>query len=223
MLGAPTIPRQHQEGDGLGIRRSRVARIRPGGLLRAGILRTSVSPSPRLETRNPHSRVSRSDARVLLAGGAGARVLERRCPAVLHASSRSAVRSRLRPRGDRTNPLSLSPSFLARRALGSPDRLRRVFNYVTSLSAGGAARLKQLVTAVSAAELAEQARRGGIDHIHVHSCADAAHVAAMAYLLGARRSACICTAIRRFTAPTTHRRCGTPCSSPPPRSRCSGR
>jgi glycosyltransferase involved in cell wall biosynthesis len=37
--------------------------------------------------------------------------------------------------------------------------------------------------AVCAADLAAHARERGIEHVHVHSCADAAHVAAMSFLL----------------------------------------
>jgi glycosyltransferase involved in cell wall biosynthesis len=76
------------------------------------------------------------------------------------------------------------PTLAAGRSLRSPARLGRVAAYVASLSDRGAARAKQLLTAACAAELAAQTRRAGIDHLHVHSCADAAHLAAMTHLLG---------------------------------------
>jgi colanic acid/amylovoran biosynthesis glycosyltransferase len=69
---------------------------------------------------------------------------------------------------------------LAGSALGGRG-LARVAGYIASLSAN--ARARALGFAVCAADLAAIARRRGIEHVHVHSCADAAHVAAMSFLL----------------------------------------
>jgi glycosyltransferase involved in cell wall biosynthesis len=63
----------------------------------------------------------------------------------------------------------------------NPRGLARVAGYVASLPVGERARAVGF--AVCAADLAGYARQRGIEHIHVHSCADAAHVAAMSYLL----------------------------------------
>ena len=67
------------------------------------------------------------------------------------------------------------PSALAGRGLG------RVASYVASLSAGS--RAKALGLVACAADLAAVARQRGIDHVHVHSCADSSHVAAMSHCL----------------------------------------
>ena len=67
------------------------------------------------------------------------------------------------------------PSALAGRGLG------RVAAYVASLSAGS--RAKALGLVVCAADLAAVAWQRGIDHVHVHSCADSSHVAAMSHCL----------------------------------------
>jgi glycosyltransferase involved in cell wall biosynthesis len=56
--------------------------------------------------------------------------------------------------------------------------------YIASLSLRGRRRARALGYAVCAADLATHSRKLGLDHIHVHSCADTAHVAAMAFLLG---------------------------------------
>ncbi len=71
--------------------------------------------------------------------------------------------------------LGLAGSVLGGRGLA------RVAGYIASLTAS--TRARALGFAVSAADLAAIARRRGIEHVHVHSCADAAHVAAMSYLL----------------------------------------
>jgi colanic acid/amylovoran biosynthesis glycosyltransferase len=69
---------------------------------------------------------------------------------------------------------------LARSAIGGRG-MARVAGYIASLSPK--ARARALGFAVCAADLAASAQRRGIEHVHVHSCADAAHVAAMAFLL----------------------------------------
>lgn len=70
-------------------------------------------------------------------------------------------------------------------ALRHPLGLARMARYLASLSERGSnARLKQLGLAASALALAGHCRAVGIEHLHVHSCADAAHLAAMAHLVG---------------------------------------
>jgi colanic acid/amylovoran biosynthesis glycosyltransferase len=69
---------------------------------------------------------------------------------------------------------------LALAALGGRG-LARVGAYIASLTPSS--RAKALGFAVCAADLASFARRRGIEHVHVHSCADAAHVTAMSFLL----------------------------------------
>jgi glycosyltransferase involved in cell wall biosynthesis len=69
---------------------------------------------------------------------------------------------------------------IAASALGGRG-LARVAGYVASLSS--ASRTKALALVVCAADLAAYARRKGIEHVHVHSCADSSHVAAMSHLL----------------------------------------
>jgi glycosyltransferase involved in cell wall biosynthesis len=71
--------------------------------------------------------------------------------------------------------LGLMRSSIGGRGLG------RVGRYIASLSRSS--RGKALAMAACAADLATFARRRGIDHIHVHSCADSSHVAAMSHLL----------------------------------------
>ncbi len=63
-----------------------------------------------------------------------------------------------------------------------PVDLSRALRYVASL--GGLRRLPAAALIPSAADLARHACRVGLDHIHVHSCAAAAHVAALARSLG---------------------------------------
>ncbi|MGC4093516.1 MAG: glycosyltransferase family 4 protein [Polyangiaceae bacterium] len=69
------------------------------------------------------------------------------------------------------------------RSLSSGRGLARTAAYVASLSGSGKERARALGFAVCGAALAEFARRRGLEHVHVHSCADAAHVAAVAHLL----------------------------------------
>jgi colanic acid/amylovoran biosynthesis glycosyltransferase len=71
-------------------------------------------------------------------------------------------------------------------ALG-PNALRLGAAYIGELSSAGASRVRAIGFLLAAAELVDYARRQRIDHLHVHSCADAAHVAAMAYLIGGPR------------------------------------
>lgn len=66
-----------------------------------------------------------------------------------------------------------------------PGRAARAAAYLAGLDetpAAGRARLAGLLP--SAAMLAADARRHGVTHLHVHSCANAAHLAALALILG---------------------------------------
>lgn len=74
------------------------------------------------------------------------------------------------------------PAFSAlRMALRRPGGLLRSLRYVASLKESGLWRkLKTLAYIPCAAGLAEQARADGVTHLHVHSCANSAHLAAMA-------------------------------------------
>jgi glycosyltransferase involved in cell wall biosynthesis len=69
---------------------------------------------------------------------------------------------------------------LARSRFG-PGALARVGGYVASLSPESRAKVAAL--AVCAADLTGYAREQGIDHVHVHSCADSSHIAAMSRLM----------------------------------------
>lgn len=69
------------------------------------------------------------------------------------------------------------------RLLLRPDRLFSALRYVLGLKATGwKDRLKVLAGASSAYELVLMSGRG--DHVHIHSCANAAHLGAMAYVMG---------------------------------------
>jgi colanic acid/amylovoran biosynthesis glycosyltransferase len=68
--------------------------------------------------------------------------------------------------------------------LASATATARTVAYVRSLSEPLGRRLRALGLVACAADLASFARISMIEHIHVHSCADAAHIAALARLLG---------------------------------------
>ncbi len=68
-----------------------------------------------------------------------------------------------------------------------PKALRRGAAYIRELSGGVASKAHAAGLLLAAAELVDYARQQRLDHLHVHSCADAAHVAAMAYLIGGPR------------------------------------
>jgi glycosyltransferase involved in cell wall biosynthesis len=75
------------------------------------------------------------------------------------------------------------------RALGvlltRPVRAARAVGYVLGLrETPWPRRLRNLGLVACAADLAKHAREEGYDHVHVHSCADTAHVAALARVLG---------------------------------------
>lgn len=72
--------------------------------------------------------------------------------------------------------------------LAHPVRFARALSYVMGLTESPvAARLKLLGLIPSAAELVEKTNSDGIGHLHVHSCAGAAHLAAIAKRLGGPR------------------------------------
>jgi glycosyltransferase involved in cell wall biosynthesis len=66
-----------------------------------------------------------------------------------------------------------------------PVRAANALRYALGLrDSGFKGRMKVAALAVCAADLAKCAVREGLDHIHAHSCADAAHVLAMSRILG---------------------------------------
>jgi len=66
-----------------------------------------------------------------------------------------------------------------------PSMLVRGLAYIASLrETRWPRRLRLIGLLLSAADLRMHAQRNGIDHIHVHSCADAAHLAALCRILG---------------------------------------
>lgn len=77
-----------------------------------------------------------------------------------------------------------APLAVARR-LGNPAAAARVLAYVRGVAHSRRTTLAGL--AASAADLADHCRGERISHVLVHSCADAAHVAAMSRLLGGPR------------------------------------
>jgi colanic acid/amylovoran biosynthesis glycosyltransferase len=75
------------------------------------------------------------------------------------------------------NPAAVVTSLLRRRWLRPVPYLLNLEHNLRQLP-------KDAAMLLSAADLAEFANKNGIEHIHAHSCADAAHVVAMARLLG---------------------------------------
>lgn len=67
-------------------------------------------------------------------------------------------------------------------ALARPGAFARALSYVATL--GGAERVRQLPLLAVAADLVAWSQREGVTHLHVHSCARAAHLAALAHRLG---------------------------------------
>ncbi len=86
---------------------------------------------------------------------------------------------------DRTTylfPPSLSDTF--RIALRHPRQVLRALRYVTCLKeTRWRSRFKLFALIPSAAEMASVCQRRGIRHVHIHSCANAAHLGAIANLL----------------------------------------
>jgi colanic acid/amylovoran biosynthesis glycosyltransferase len=78
-------------------------------------------------------------------------------------------------------PMGATARFLARRPLRTAAALR----YVAGLTESSAVnRAKVAAMLPSAAELCLQARAFGVTHVHVQSCANTAHLAALANILG---------------------------------------
>jgi len=71
------------------------------------------------------------------------------------------------------------------RILLHPVRTMRAIGYIARLGETPAReRLKLMALILSAATLVEDARRSGVRHLHIHSCANAAHLGALAQILG---------------------------------------
>ncbi|MGR3409510.1 MAG: glycosyltransferase [Paracoccus sp. (in: a-proteobacteria)] len=80
-------------------------------------------------------------------------------------------------------PPRLSSSI--RVLIGRPLRLARAISYVARLHEMPVkGRLRLLALLPSAAKLVDDADRHGVDHLHIHSCANAAHLGALANILG---------------------------------------
>lgn len=76
------------------------------------------------------------------------------------------------------------PGATARLAM-RPRRMMQAVAYVRSLRETSAKdRLKLMALIPSAAALVEDARRHGVSHLHIHSCANAAHLGALAQIIG---------------------------------------
>ncbi len=73
----------------------------------------------------------------------------------------------------------------ASRILGHPRRAARAVAYVMGLGeTPRKGKLRLLAMLPSAATLVADARRHGVSHVHIHSCADAAHLGVLAHILG---------------------------------------
>jgi colanic acid/amylovoran biosynthesis glycosyltransferase len=66
-----------------------------------------------------------------------------------------------------------------------PMRVVQCLKYINSLNERASRKLGALGYMLCATDLASYARKHRLQHIHVHSCSDAAHIAAMANILGA--------------------------------------
>lgn len=65
-----------------------------------------------------------------------------------------------------------------------PQRTLKAMGYVLGLSESSLpTRLRNLGLLLSAAHLASQCSASGVDHVHIHSCANAAHLGALAHIL----------------------------------------
>lgn len=123
------------------------------------------------------------EIRALRAAGAAVRIISTRKPRPITCRHEFA-----QPAAKETHYL-VPPSprlFLARDAFRLARNYRIAASYFRSLSNTGglSARVRFLGFFVAALDLTDWARRNGIEHVHVHSCADAAHVVAMARKLG---------------------------------------
>lgn len=80
-------------------------------------------------------------------------------------------------------PPRLGP--VATRILGHPLRAAKAVAYVLHLGETSRKRQFRLLGMLpSAAMLVADARKHGVTHLHIHSCADAAHLGALAHILG---------------------------------------
>ena len=77
------------------------------------------------------------------------------------------------------------PGLTALRALIHPVRLARAMAYVAGLRETPLPRRAMLMALIgSATRLVAECRARGIAHVHIHSCANAAHLGALAHILG---------------------------------------
>jgi colanic acid/amylovoran biosynthesis glycosyltransferase len=77
------------------------------------------------------------------------------------------------------------PSYWsAARHLLNPLHIFRGLKYIWTLSEGWSRKFRAFGYLLCAADLVAYAQEHQLDHIHVHSCSDAAHIAAMARLIG---------------------------------------
>jgi glycosyltransferase involved in cell wall biosynthesis len=96
------------------------------------------------------------------------------CPHAFAATARAQTHYVAPPR------LLAATAFLARR----PMRTLRAAAYVMGLRETSlAGRLRLLATLPCAADMVIACRRAGVRHVHIHSCADAAHLGAVAFIL----------------------------------------
>ena len=81
-------------------------------------------------------------------------------------------------------PPKLGP--VARFLAAHPAALARALHYIAGLRETALPRRAVLSALIgSAAQLVIECRAAGITHVHIHSCADAAHLGALAHILGA--------------------------------------
>jgi len=97
----------------------------------------------------------------------------------------AACRHEFAPAAIRETFYLFPPGARVLRALPGPARVMATRRYFAALTPEkGAAALRRYALLLPALSLAEYARRQRLDHVHVHSCADAAHVAALCHQLG---------------------------------------
>ncbi len=118
------------------------------------------------------------EIRALSSTGVDVQILSTRRPreSCPHEWAREAERQTVYLYPPRPDAISAAASIL--------PRVPRALAYVSRLSGGPRRKLRGLGLVGSAVDLLSYARRRGLDHIHVHSCADAAHVVALCRLFG---------------------------------------
>jgi glycosyltransferase involved in cell wall biosynthesis len=121
------------------------------------------------------------EIRELRALGAEVRIVSTRRPSVdtgRHAFSQQAAAE--------TTYLHPPPLVQALRTLlGNSRQVRQALDYVRGLDGLSARDFSRILALLPhAAHLARWAQRNGVTHVHVHSCADALHVVALARFLG---------------------------------------